>query len=238
MRKANTSCGNGDRGGGAGGCERETRERGGRERETRENFQARRRNYIGSEWNISSGALHPTKTRKTEGWEGCATSPAAASILSFSTHTRPSYGLLTGNLPRLLLTVLSLYSLALRRSDGRPSFLFLATFLPIPPSFARIQAVSSSGFPSRSSPPIDLSPFPLSWSRRFILRAVRSSLRWHELREVSVTRNPFVCRTPFVVSPRERTFSPSRLDRKTEIEIGKGVTDEAEKSAVIPGDDN
>lgn len=30
-----------------------------------ENFQARRRNYIGSEWNISSGALHPTKTRKT-----------------------------------------------------------------------------------------------------------------------------------------------------------------------------
>lgn len=60
---------------------------------------------------------------------------------------------------------------------------------------------------------------PLHYPRRFILRAVRSSLRWHELREVSVTWNPFVCRTLFVVSLRGHF--PLRLDRKTEIEMGK-----------------
>lgn len=175
--------------------------------QTRENFQARRRNYIGSEWNISSGALHPTKTRKT----GLCNQPLC--FYPFVLHPHPpSYGLLTGNLPRLLLTVLSLYSLALRRSDGRPSFLFLASF----PSSARIQAVSSSPrqvvFPL-VLPPIDLLPLPLSSSRRFILRAVRSSLRWHELCEISVTWNPFVCRTLFVVSISSRTFSaPSRQE--------------------------
>lgn len=98
-----------------------------------ENFQARRRNYIGSEWNISSGALHPTKTRKLHR----VVQPALPSLLlpSFSTLNPSSCGLLTGNLPRLLLTVLSLYSLVLRRSDGRPSFLFLASFPVFYPVF-------------------------------------------------------------------------------------------------------
>lgn len=122
--------------------------------QTRENFQARRRNYIGSEWNISSGALHPTKTRKT----GLCNQPLR--FYPFVLHPLPpSYGLLTGNLPRLLLTVLSLYSLVLRRSDGRPSFLFLASFPVFRPYSGCLVASTSSGFPSRSS---SNRPFALS----------------------------------------------------------------------------
>lgn len=71
VRKTNTSCGN--RRWQYGLAEEVAKEKLGKGRgggETRENFQARRRNYIGSEWNISSGALHPTKTRKTGGGGG------------------------------------------------------------------------------------------------------------------------------------------------------------------------
>lgn len=189
--------------------------KGERTEQTRENFQARRRNYIGSEWNISSGALHPTKTRKTG---GLCNQPLR--LYPFVLHPHPpSYGLLTGNLPRLLLTVLSLYSLALRRSDGRPSFLFLASFSAFRPYSGCLVASTSSGFPSCSSSNRPFALSTISSSRRFILRAVRSSLRWHELREVSVTWNPFVCRTLFVVSLQGHF--PLRLDRKTEIEMGK-----------------
>lgn len=92
----------------------------------------------------------------------------------------PSYGLLTGNLPRLLLTVLSLHSPSLRWRNVFPSFSH-----PFPSS-ARIQAVSPLArrvaFPL-VLPPIDPSPFSSHTASRhsFVLRAVRSSLRQHEL---------------------------------------------------------
>lgn len=92
--------------------------------------------------------------------------PARAPLrtIPISPHP-PSYGLLTGNLPRLLLTVLSLYSPALRRSDGRSSFLFLASFPAFRLRSACLVACTSSGFPSRSPtdrpfPPFSPSPCP------------------------------------------------------------------------------
>lgn len=117
-----------------------------------ENFQARRRNYIGSEWNISSGALHPTKTRKT----GC-NQPLC--FYPLPPPNPPSCGLLTGNLPRLLLTVLSLYSPVLCRSDGKSSFLFLASFPVFHPYSGCLVASMSSNSPFRS--PTD-QPFALT----------------------------------------------------------------------------
>lgn len=84
--------------------------------------------------------------------------PLAPLPPTFHTPTpSPSYGLLTGNLPRLLLTVLSLYSPSLGWRNVFPSFSH--PFL----SSARIQAVSP--LPRRVAfplvlLPIDPSPFP------------------------------------------------------------------------------
>jgi len=114
----------------------------------------------------------------------------------------PSYGLLTGNLPRLPLTVLSLYSPALRCPNGGPSFLFLASFPVFHPYPSCL--VASTAIPLILSTPRPLLN-PLSRGP-FILRAVRSSLRRHELREVSATWNPFVCRALLALCLSSRTF--------------------------------
>lgn len=83
------------------------------------------------------GIFHPAPfiRRKREAGRGggvgrvnaqATLSPTLASSSSSSSSVHPPspwYGLLTGNLPRLLLTVLSLYSPALHRFDGKLSTL-------------------------------------------------------------------------------------------------------------------
>lgn len=110
-----------------------------------------------------SGIFHPAPfIRRKRERRDCATSSPFHSLRP-PLHL-PSYGLLTGNLPRLLLTVLSLYSLG-SPSDGKPVFPLsrilpspLATPIPFPLSLstARIQVVSSS--PRRVVFPLVLSP--------------------------------------------------------------------------------
>lgn len=61
------------------------------------------------------------------GWVNAQATLSPALAASTSVHPpSPWYGLLTGNLPRLLLTVLSLYSPALHRFDGKLSTLSLS----------------------------------------------------------------------------------------------------------------
>lgn len=81
---------------------------------------------------------------------------------SFHTPTpSPSYGLLTGNLPRLLLTVLSLYSPSLGWRNVFPSFSHPFS------SSARIQTVSP--LPRRVAFPLVLPPIDPSPSSSLVL---------------------------------------------------------------------
>lgn len=128
---------------------------------------------------------------------------------SFSAPNPPSCGLLTGNLPRLLLTVLSLYSLVLRRSDGRPSFLFSSHLFPIfyPYSGCLVACTSSnSPFRSPSDQPfaftsvLTASLFHFKSGSKFVkmARAARGFGHLESLR----LQNPYCCIS-------SRTFSAS-----------------------------
>ena len=90
------------------------------------------------------------------------------------TPPHPCYGLLTGNLPRLLLTVLSLHSLAFRPSDAKLSLsLSLSTLFsllcpsPLLPHFHSTNTASSSTLSFKSS---SRAPFSFSSAESFKVR--------------------------------------------------------------------
>lgn len=138
-----------------------------------ENFQARRRNYIGSEWNISSGALHPTKTRKTRGL--CNPSPPLPPVPTPSRRTDLAS-------PAALVRIIngqfaaSAADCIVSLFSGAPSVGWQVVFplsrilSRLPPALRLSRRLrASSGFPSRS--PVAIVPSRPS-PRRPLLRVL------------------------------------------------------------------
>lgn len=163
-----------------------------------------------------SGIFHPAPfIRRKRERRACATSPSLRCLHPFPLRTLspppPSYGLLTGNLPRLLLTVLSLYSPSLRWRNVFPSFSY-----PFPSS-ARIQAVSplprrvafplvlpaiDPSRPPPSFPPRSPSPQRFKSGSKFV-KTVRAASRFRSLGIPSSAEHfsPYLFEDTFSVPP-------------------------------------